>query len=193
MRRNPGATTPISTRTRAQDAVEAIKITIAASIILGSIVNYAIIFGLVGAAIIIFALYRVAEDSKKDALQALDKIVTELGMEKDAPFMRAKIDGSMSPEAIKEGLEACQQERAERIVRGIGENVLNSDTAARMRDFLQELSREHKGEEATTPEAMGLLYLKIMEYAHDNPETEVGKTFRKLADEMPEPHEEEAT
>ena len=60
-----------------------------------------------------------------------------------------------------------------------------------MRQFLQELSREHKGEEATTPEAFGLLYLNCINYAGDNPDTAFAKAFLALDDEWKAtlPHE----
>ena len=67
-----------------------------------------------------------------------------------------------------------------------------SQEATRMRRFLQELSREHKGEEATTPEAFGRLYLNCINYAGDNPDTEFAKAFLALDDEWKAtlPHEE---
>ncbi len=49
-----------------------------------------------------------------------------------------------------------------------------------MRQFLQELSREHNGEEATTPEACGLLYLNCINYAGDNPDSEFARVFNAL-------------
>jgi hypothetical protein len=140
------------------------------------------------------ACAKFKEESRAEALRLLDKITTELGMEKQAPAMRALIDGSMPPEQIHEELEASQKETAERIVRGFGEMVLHapSQEAARMRQFLQELSREHEGEEATTPEAFGLLYLNCINYAGDNPDTEFAKAFLALDDEWKatSPHEE---
>jgi hypothetical protein len=125
------------------------------------------------------------EDSRAEALGLLDKITTEFGMEKQAPALRALIDGSMPPEQIQEELQASQEENAERIIRGVGEKILHapSQEAARMRQFLQKLSREHMGDEATTPEAFGLLYLNCINYAGDNAGTEFAKAFLALDDE----------
>ena len=131
------------------------------------------------------ACAKFKEESKTEALRLLHKITADLGMEEQAPALRALVDGSMPPGQIHKELEASQKETAERIVRGVGENVLHapSEEAACMRQFLQELSREHNGKEATTPEAFGLLYLKSINYAGDNPDSEFAKVFHALDDQ----------
>ena len=130
------------------------------------------------------ACVKYKEELKTETLRLLDNITTDLGMEAHAPVMRALIDGSMDRQQIHEKLEANQIETAERIVRQVGENVLSAPSvqAAQMREFLQGLSREHKGEDATTPEALGRLYLICINYAGDNPDSEFAKTFHALDD-----------
>lgn len=131
------------------------------------------------------ACAKFRQELKTEALHVLDKITTDPEMEELAPVLRALIDGSMSPQQIREELDASQNERAERIVRSVGERLLNgsSDDAGRMREFLQELSREHGGEEAATPDSLGLLYLNCVKWAVDKPDSEFAKAFCALDDE----------
>lgn len=136
------------------------------------------------------------EELRAETLRLLDRITTDFGMEEDAPALRALVDGSMPPRQIHERLEASQKKTADRIVRGIGENLLRapSPEAARMRQFLQKLSREQNGEEATTPETFGRLYLNCINYATENSDSEFAKVFHALDDQWkPTLPNEEAT
>lgn len=55
------------------------------------------------------ACAKFKEESKFEALRLLDKITTDLGMERQAPALRALIDGSMPPGQIHEELEASEK------------------------------------------------------------------------------------
>lgn len=130
------------------------------------------------------ACTKFKEEAKTEALRLLEKITQDFGIIDQAPAMRALIDGTKTNEEIHDELQAGQQELAARIVKNTGDTLLSdsSEAAASLIRFLQDVSREHKGEEATTPEAIGMLYLNCINYAGDNLASEFTKVFHSLDD-----------